>query len=250
MPLSMQTTESGWLGKTPGLIRSSIRSVAEVIKPQYGITSQINNDYNELILEIKEDYLLIFRCYNDGMAYKWKTAFKGDLPSPHVDMEHLTRYAREKGVKLILWAVWHTIDRQMAEAFDLFQKWGVESVKVDFYDCKNQVSVKFYERPSSEAAKHRLLVDYYGCSKPTGRERTYPNVINYEAGRGNEYNKFDRNETPGHNIDIVFTRMADGSMDYTSGAMRNSNEGDFITYNLTPISYGPLCHQIAMFVVY
>lgn len=43
-PLSMQTTESGWLGKTPGLIRSSIRSVAEVIKPQYGITSQINND--------------------------------------------------------------------------------------------------------------------------------------------------------------------------------------------------------------
>ncbi len=193
---------------------------------------------------------MIFRCYNDGMAYKWKTAFKGDLPSPHVDMEHLTRYAREKGVKLILWAVWHTIDRQMAEAFDLFQKWGVESVKVDFYDCKNQVSVKFYERPSSEAAKHRLLVDYYGCSKPTGRERTYPNVINYEAGRGNEYNKFDRNETPGHNIDIVFTRMADGSMDYTSGAMRNSNEGDFITYNLTPISYGPLCHQIAMFVVY
>jgi alpha-glucosidase len=100
------------------------------------------------------------------------------------------------------------------------------------------------------AAEHHLLVDYHGCSKPTGLHRTYPNLINYEAVRGNEYNKFNVDETPGHNVDIVFTRMMSGPMDYTPGAMTNSTEGDFHQSFDNPMSYGTRCHQLGMFVVY
>jgi alpha-glucosidase len=75
-------------------------------------------------------------------------------------------------------------------------------------------------------------------------------VINFEAVRGNEYNKFNKDETPGHNVDIVYTRMVAGPMDYTPGAMRNSIQGDFVTSNSNPMSYGTRCHQLGMYVVY
>lgn len=200
------------------------------------------------------EYYIDFAARN-GIEYVimdegWSDQFDVLLPSPHVDMEHLTQYAKGKGVKLILWAVWFVLDRQMKEAFELFERWGIAGVKVDFIDRDDQVAVEFYERMASEAARHKLMVDFHGCSKPTGLHRTYPNVINFEAVRGNEYNKFNKDQTPGHNVDITFTRMAVGPMDYTPGAMRNSVEGEFLMSNRNPMSYGTRCHQLGMFVVY
>lgn len=200
------------------------------------------------------EYYIDFAARN-GIEYVimdegWSDQFDVLLPSPHVDMEHLTQYAKDKGVKLILWAVWFVLDRQMKEAFELFERWGIAGVKVDFIDRDDQVAIEFYERMAKEAARYRLLVDFHGCSKPTGLHRTYPNVINFEAVRGNEYNKFNKDQTPGHNVDITFTRMAVGPMDYTPGAMRNSVEGEFLMSNRNPMSYGTRCHQLGMFVVY
>jgi alpha-glucosidase len=180
----------------------------------------------------------------------WSDQFDLLLPTSAVDMEHLTKYAKEKGVGLILWAVWHAIDKQQKEAFELFRKWGIAGVKVDFIDRDDQIAVDFYERFAAEAAKYKLLVDYHGCSKPTGLHRTYPNVVNFEGVRGNEFNKFANAESPGHNVDIAFTRMIVGPMDYTPGAMRNSIEGDFKISFVNPMSHGTRCHQLGMYVVY
>lgn len=200
------------------------------------------------------EYYIDFAARN-GIEYiimdeGWSDQFDVLLPSPYVDMEHLTQYAKSKGVRIILWTVWHTIDRQMEQAFAMFEKWGIAGVKVDFIDRDDQLAVEFYERLAREAAKHHLLVDYHGCSKPTGLSRTYPNIINYEGVRGNEYNKFNKDETPGHNVDLVFTRMVAGPMDYTPGAMRNSIQGEFMTSNSNPMSYGTRCHQLGMYIVY
>ncbi len=211
-----------------------------------GFPTGINNKTYEYYIDFAAKNKIEYIIMDEG----WSDQFDVLLPSPYVDMEHLTRYARGKGVGIILWAVWHTIDRQLEDAFALFEKWGIAGVKVDFIDRDDQVAIEFYERLAREAAKHKLLVDYHGCSKPTGLSRTYPNVINYEAVRGNEYNKFNKDETPGHNVDIVYTRMVAGPMDYTPGAMRNSIQGDFVTSNSNPMSYGTRCHQLGMYVVY
>jgi alpha-glucosidase len=199
-------------------------------------------------------YFIDFAAEN-GISYVildegWSDQFDLFLSNPVVDMQTLTAYAREKGVGLILWCVWHTIDRQKEEAFKMMQEWGIAGVKVDFIDRDDQLAVEFYERFAAEAAKYRLLVDYHGCSKPTGLHRTYPNLINYEGVRGNEYNKFSSLETPDHNVTIAFTRMLAGPMDYTPGAMKNSVEGEFHTSFENPMSYGTRCHQLGMFVVY
>lgn len=200
------------------------------------------------------EYYIDFAARN-GLEYiimdeGWSDQFDLLLQKPGVKVPFLVDYAKKKGVGVILWAVWHTLDRQMEAALDQFEQWGVAGIKVDFIDRDDQIAINFYERLAKEAAKRKLLVDYHGCSKPTGLHRTYPNVINYEAVRGNEYNKFAQDETPGHNVDIVYTRMLTGPMDYTPGAMRNSTKGNFLMDNSNPMSYGTRCHQLGMYVVY
>ena len=207
-----------------------------------GINTRTYEYYIDFAAENGLDYVIL----DEG----WSDTFDLLLMKENVDVPHLVEYGKKKGVKLILWAVWYTLDRQMQEALDLFEEWGIAGIKVDFIDRDDQIAVNFYERLVRESAKRKLLVDYHGCSKPTGLHRTYPNLINYEGVRGNEFNKFSSDETPDHNLDIVFTRMVVGPMDYTPGAMRNSTKGNWVRDNSNPMSYGTRAHQLGMYVVY
>lgn len=206
----------------------------------------VNNKTYEYYIDFAAKNGLEYIIMDEG----WSDQFDLFLQKPGIDVPHLVEYAEKKGVKIILWCVWHTLDRQMEAALDMFEEWGIAGVKVDFIDRDDQIAINYYERLARESAKRKLLVDYHGCSKPTGLHRTYPNVINYESVRGNEYNKFDKDETPQHNIDIAYTRMYVGPMDYTPGAMRNSTQGNWMMDNSNPMSYGTRCHQLGMYIVY
>ncbi|MGC9342926.1 MAG: glycoside hydrolase family 97 protein, partial [Bacteroidales bacterium] len=209
----------------------------------------VNNETYKYYIDFASENGLEYVIMDEG----WSDQFDITLPVPGLDVPMLMEYARERAVKLILWCVWHTLDEQMDEAFDLFQEWGAAGVKVDFIDRDDQVAMNFFERCAREAAKHELLVDYHGCPKPHGLSRAYPNVINYEGVVGNEYNKGNWGgnfPTPEHNVTIPFTRMMSGPMDYTPGAMRNSTQTSFGFSNSTPMSRGTRCHQLGMYVVY
>ncbi len=183
----------------------------------------------------------------------WSDQFDLTRPVHGLDVPGLVDYAAEQGVGIILWCVWHTLDKQIEVAMDQFEEWGVAGIKVDFIDRDDQVAMNYFEKIARVAAEHKLLVDYHGCPKPVGLHRTYPNVVNYEGVVGNEYNKGNwsgKFPTPEHNVTIVFTRMFAGPMDYTPGAMRNSTRSSFGFSNLTPMSRGTRCHQLGMYVVY
>lgn len=168
-----------------------------------------------------------------------------------MDMPELAAYAKSKNVKLIVWCVWHTLDRQMEDAFELFEKWGVAGVKVDFIDRDDQIAVNFYEKVLKSAAEYKLLVDFHGAFKPTGLQRTYPNCITREGVKGLEWNKFsEKGISPDHDVLLPFTRMVAGPMDYTPGAMRNMTASNWRMINEQPMSQGTRCHQLAMYVIY
>jgi alpha-glucosidase len=171
-------------------------------------------------------------------------------PSDELDMEFLTRYAREKNVGLFLWCIWHVLDRQMIPALDKFRDWGIAGIKVDFMDRDDQYVVNFYERVAAEAASRKILVNFHGAMKPTGLERTYPNILNREAVLGLEYDKFSDKCTPEHNVTIPFIRMAVGAMDYTPGAMYNGTATTWRQVMLRPMSQSTRAQQLAMFVAY
>ena len=171
-------------------------------------------------------------------------------PQPNINMPELLAYAKSKHVKVWLWAHWRDVDRQMNEAFPLYEKWGVVGVKVDFMNRDDQWMVDFYHRVARLAAEHHLMVDFHGAYKPTGMRRTYPNVLTRESVMGLEYNKWSARITPDHNVMLAFTRMLAGPMDYTPGGFRNSTPAEFVPRNRFPMVMGTRAHQTALFVVF
>jgi alpha-glucosidase len=171
---------------------------------------------------------------------------------PEINMEELVAYGKSKKVDIILWCLSAPLERQMDAALDLYAKWGVKGVKVDFMQRDDQNMVNFYEKVAIAAAKRKLLVDFHGAYKPTGMERTYPNCLTREGVYGLENSKWDslKKIGPEHNVTIPFIRQAAGPMDYTPGAMLNSNEKDWQPNWSTPKSLGTRCHQLGMYVVY
>jgi alpha-glucosidase len=132
----------------------------------------------------------------------------------------------------------------------LFEKWGVQGLKVDFMDRDDQKTMNFYHRLAEECAKRKMLVNFHGATKPTGMNRAYPNIINHEGVRGLEYNKFSQEgTTPDHAATLPFIRMLAGYMDYTPGAMHNAQKKDFKTINSRPMSQGTRCHQLGLYVI-
>ncbi|MBB5441193.1 alpha-glucosidase [Pedobacter sp. AK017] len=181
----------------------------------------------------------------------WSNQYNLMKLADNLDIKALMEYARKKNVGIILWCVWHVLDKQMIEALDVFQHWGVAGLKVDFMDRDDQVVVEFHERLLKETAKRKLLVNYHGAYHPTGMARTYPNNINVEGVKGLEWNKFDTAGTsPDHDVTIPFIRMFAGGMDYTPGAMQNYNKADWKQIFDRPMSQGTLAHQLAMYTVY
>lgn len=170
--------------------------------------------------------------------------------NPEIDVQELIRYGEEKGVGVILWCLWKPLDDNMQEILDTYAGWGAKGVKVDFMQRADQYMVNSYTEIAAECAKRNMLVDFHGAFKPAGLRRAYPNVISYEGVKGAEHNKWADYITPAHNVTLPFTRMAVGPMDYTPGAMHNTQEANFSISFDRPMSLGTRAHQVAMYVVY
>jgi alpha-glucosidase len=176
----------------------------------------------------------------------------GDLTAqvPGIDVPELVAYGRDKGVGVILWASWKTLDDQFDKALDLFASWGVKGIKVDFMQRQDQRMVEFYERTARAALKRRLLVSFHGAYKPTGLGRTFPNVLSHEGVRGLEQNKWGKEASSRNAVTFPFIRMLAGPVDYTPGAMLNAQPRDHRDIYARPMSLGTRCAQLAMYVAY
>jgi len=168
----------------------------------------------------------------------------------NMDIKELLRYAKEKGVGVWLWMMWNTLDEDMEMYLDTFANWGVAGLKIDFFDRDDQKVAVFTEKIARETAKRHILVNLHGIAKPTGQERTYPNIITREAILGLEHNKFAHGCTPAHNATLPFTRFALGAADYTPGGMFHVKEEDFHMKFKHPQSMTTRSQQLAMYVVY
>jgi alpha-glucosidase len=169
---------------------------------------------------------------------------------PTVDIPAIVAYAKERGVKVMIWVHWSAVKKQIDQAFPLYEKWGVAGVKIDFMDSDHQEMVNFYEEMVRKAAAHHLTVDFHGAYKGTGLRRAYPNLLTREGVMGMEYSKWSERVTPEHDVTIPFTRMLAGPMDYTPGSFHNATRAEFQPRFVEPMSQGTRAHQLAMYVVF
>ncbi len=170
-----------------------------------------------------------------------------------INLQELIAYGKQKNAGIILWVTWKGLNDKMTEALDLYKSWGVKGIKVDFMQRNDEKMVQFYLKATQETAKRQLLIDFHGCYKPTGLERTYPNALTREGVFGLENSKWDsttRTIGPVHNVTLPFTRMVAGPMDYTPGSMMNYQAGDWHAIFNNPTSQGTRCQQMAMYVIY
>ncbi len=171
--------------------------------------------------------------------------------APDMDVEELVRYAEQKNVGIILWASWYAINQVLDDAFSIYSKMGVKGFKIDFLDRDDQKMVKSIYHMAEKAADYHLFIDFHGMYKPTGVQRVYPNIVNFEGVKGLENAKWTPDDDmPLYATSIPFIRMLAGPMDYTPGAMRNAISADFRPSNSMPMSQGTRCHQLGMYVIY
>lgn len=211
-----------------------------------GMNTATMNYYIDFAADSGLEYMLIDAGWSAGRAQN------GDITKtiPEIDMPAILSHAKEKGVKVWLWLHWTNVDRQMDEAFALYEQWGVAGVKIDFMNRDDQWMVDFYHRVLEKAAAHRLMVDFHGAYKPTGIRRTYPNLMTREGVLGLEYSKWSARSNPEQHVSIPFTRMLAGPMDFTPGGFDNVTRAQFESRGRDPMALGTRAHQLAMYVVY
>ena len=183
----------------------------------------------------------------------WYDSSKGDImnPIPEVNLQGLIDYGREKGVSIVLWTVFNVLDEHLTEACDKYTKMGIKGWKIDFLDRNDQTAVEMAERIAKTCAQYKLFVDYHGYFAPTGMNRTYPNVLNYEGVFGMEEARWAKKDTdmPKYDVTFPFIRMMAGNVDFTPGALRNGTKENWVECYQNPVSMGTRCHQLACYVI-
>ena len=170
--------------------------------------------------------------------------------TPEINMDTLVAYAKQKGVKIAMWTLAMTLDRQLDSALTQFNKWGVDFIMTDFIERDDQKIVNFHKRIAEACAAHKIMIMFHGTYPPKGFNRTYPNAVTREGVFGSEQNMGSTTLTPTHDVLLPFTRMLAGSMDYEPGLLNNANKKSFRAIEDAVMSQGTRCHQLAMVVVY
>jgi alpha-glucosidase len=177
---------------------------------------------------------------------------RGDITrmNGRVDIPEVVRHAASKNVKVWIWLGYGDTSKQMQDAFPVYEKWGVAGLKIDFVERDDQEGIDWYYRVAELAARHHLMLDFHGCTKPTGMERTWPNILGYEAVLGMEQSKAGSRDNPDHHVMLPFTRMLAGPMDYTPGGFNNVSREEFVARSNAPMVMGTRAHHLAMYAVY
>lgn len=184
----------------------------------------------------------------------WYDPKSGDMLTvvPELNLPELIAYGKTKSVEIVLWTVFNVLDTQLEAACRKYADMGIKGFKVDFLDRDDQAAVEMVYRIAQATARHQLTLDLHGIYKPTGINRTYPNIINFEAIFGMEEVKWTdiKNNMPLYDVTFPYIRMMAGPVDYTPGAMRNTTQKDWRAVYDTPMSMGTRCHQLAAYIVH
>ncbi len=77
--VSLKLYNGKHLGINPELVRTEIETVNEVIETSIYKKSEIVDHYNQLTLYFENDFGLIFRAYDEGMAYRFFTTIDEEI---------------------------------------------------------------------------------------------------------------------------------------------------------------------------
>ncbi len=211
-----------------------------------GINMQTYKHYIDFAAKNNLEYIIL----DEG----WYNPKSGDMLTtiPEINLPELVAYGKQKNVGIVLWTVFNVLDKELEKTCKTYADMGIKGFKVDFLDRSDQTGVEMVYRICETCAKHRLFLDLHGIYAPTGINRTYPNVLNFEGVFGMEEAKWSKPEVdmPLYDVTFPFIRMQAGFVDFTPGGFRNASKKDFQPIYNNPLTMGTRCHQMAMYVLH
>lgn len=177
-------------------------------------------DYIDYAQETGQKYCLVDFGWENWSDYENK-------------IKELVQYADKKGVGLLLWYGVNKFDQPhkfdldnpetIEQEFAWCEKLGVKGVKVDYLNSDSQFAMKVMYDLASIAAKHKLVLNYHGCTDPNGENRTFPNILSSEAVMGSEYFKWGAGSPVKTLLTLPYARNVIGSMEFTPVCMSVKN---------------------------
>ena len=167
-----------------------------------------------------------------GPEMKMSSSALKVLETRDIDMPKLCQYAKSKGIGVWVYVNQRALYQELDQLLPLYEKWGICGIKFGFVQIGSQEWTTWLHNAVKKCADHHIMVDIHDEYRPTGWNRTYPNLMTQEGIGGNE-------EMPDaeHNTILPFTRFLCGPADYTpcyfNGRVKNTK-----------------AHQLAMPVVY
>ncbi len=211
----------------------------------------------------------------EGWNTGWESWYQDnnfDFTTPYddFDLAGLAAYARSQGVELVghleTGGQIESFEKRLEESLAQYQRLGITSVKTGYAGKirppgtyhHGQKMVRHYRKVVETAARYGITVNAHEPIKDTGIRRTYPNMMTREGVRGMEWNAWSQGNPPEHTVNLAFTRMLAGPLDYTPGIFDLRYEKYADQYRFwNPIDgletkgkmHSTLARQLALFVV-
>lgn len=201
--------------------------------PNHGATTKRVKEYIDLAASAGAKFVLA-EGWNVGAGNNW-TGQDFLTPMSDFDLPDVLAYAKSKDVGFIA----HNetrgdvdyYEKNMEKIFTRYEELGIHAIKTG-YATKfllggvnrghaDQEAVRHYRRVMEVAARHHITVNAHEAIKPTGLDRTYPNMMTGEGVAGMEQqNYMGANGNPPEQATILpFTRWMGGPADYTPGVL-------------------------------
>ena len=228
---------------------------------RHGATTENVRKYIDFAAENGFDEVLVEGWnvgWEDWFGHMKEDVFDFVTPYPDFDLEGLEKYAREKGVKLMMHhetsSAPRNYERHLDAAYEFMNAHGYDAVKSGYVgkiipkgnNHYDQWMVNHYLYAVEKAAEHHIMVNAHEAVRPTGLCRTWPNLVGNESARGTEYQAFGGSK-PFHVSVLPFTRLIGGPMDYTPGIF----EMDISKINPNKDSHAncTIANQLGIYVV-
>jgi hypothetical protein len=188
-------TDTGWI--KPGKIMRVMTQTTAAAKANIDFAVKQNLQY----------ILFDWKWY--GPAFDF-TSDATKIAIPDFDLPEIIRYGKERNIGIWLYVNQQAALVQSDSLFAVYYKWGIKGVKIGFVQVGSHRWTTWQEKIIQQAADNHMMLNIHDEWRPTGEQRTWPNLLTAEGIRGNE-------EMPDatHNTVLPFTRFIAGAADYT-----------------------------------